>query len=164
MSSVAKQNGKDKPNIHVIAKNRAARHEYFIDETFEAGLVLTGTEVKSLRERSCQITDAFCLIRGREAWLHGVHIHPYSHGTVWNVDPDRKRKLLLHKNQIDYLDRKLRLKGVALVPLMLYFDEHNRVKLQIGLCRGKKLYDKRDDMAKRDTDREIQRALKERSR
>ena len=124
----------------------------------------TGTEVKSLRERSCQITDAFCLIRGREAWLHGVHIHPYSHGTVWNVDPDRKRKLLLHKNQIDYLDRKLRLKGVALVPLMLYFDEHNRVKLQIGLCRGKKLYDKRDDMAKRDTDREIQRALKERSR
>ena len=164
MSSVAKQNGKDKPNIHVIAKNRAASHEYFIDETFEAGLVLTGTEVKSLRERSCQITDAFCLIRGREAWLHGVHIHPYSHGTVWNVDPDRKRKLLLHKNQIDYLDLKLRLKGVALVPLMLYFDEHNRVKLQIGLCRGKKLYDKRDDMAKRDTDREIQRALKERSR
>ena len=161
---MAKQNGKDKPNIHVIAKNRAASHEYFIDETFEAGLVLTGTEVKSLRERSCQITDAFCLIRGREAWLHGVHIHPYSHGTVWNVDPDRKRKLLLHKNQIDYLDRKLRLKGVALVPLMLYFDEHNRGKLQIGLCRGKKLYDKRDDMAKRDTDREIQRALKERSR
>ncbi|MCR4871039.1 MAG: SsrA-binding protein SmpB [Atopobiaceae bacterium] len=161
---MAKQNGKDKPNIHVIAKNRAASHEYFIDETFEAGLVLTGTEVKSLRERSCQITDAFCLIRGREAWLHGVHIHPYSHGTVWNVDPDRKRKLLLHKNQIDYLDRKLRLKGVALVPLMLYFDAHNRVKLQIGLCRGKKLYDKRDDMAKRDTDREIQRALKERSR
>ena len=161
---MAKQNGKDKPNIHVIAKNRAASHEYFIDETFEAGLVLTGTEVNSLRERSCQITDAFCLIRGREAWLHGVHIHPYSHGTVWNVDPDRKRKLLLHKNQIDYLDRKLRLKGVALVPLMLYFDEHNRIKLQIGLCRGKKLYDKRDDMAKRDTDREIQRALKERSR
>ena len=147
-----------------IAKNRSARHEYFIDETFEAGIVLTGTEVKSIRERACQITDAFCLIRGREAWLHGVHIHPYSHGTVWNVDPDRKRKLLLHKNQIDYLDRKLRLKGVALVPLMLYFDEHNRVKLQIGLCRGKKLYDKRDDMAKRDTDREIQRALKERSR
>ena len=147
-----------------IARNRSASHEYFIDETFDAGLVLQGSEVRSLRERACQITDAFCLIRGREAWLHGVHIHPYSHGTVWNVDPDRKRKLLLHKNQIDYLDRKLRLKGVALVPLMLYFDEHNRVKLQIGLCRGKKLYDKRDDMAKRDTDREIQRALKERSR
>ena len=159
---MAKQNGKDKPNIHVIAKNRAASHEYFIDETFEAGLVLTGTEVKSLRERSCQITDAFCLIRGREAWLHGVHIHPYSHGTVWNVDPDRKRKLLLHKNQIDYLDRKLRLKGVALVPLMLYFDEHNRVKLQIGLCRGKKLYDKREAIAKRDADRDMDRAVRRR--
>ena len=161
---MAKQNGKDKPNIHVIAKNRAASHEYFIDETFEAGLVLTGTEVKSLRERSCQITDAFCLIRGREAWLHGVHIHPYSHGTVWNVDPDRKRKLLLHKNQIDYLDRKLRLKGVALVPLMLYFDEHNRVKLLLGVGRGKKNYDKRADMAQRQVNRDIERALKERNR
>jgi SsrA-binding protein len=147
-----------------IARNRTARHDYEIEETFEAGIVLTGTEVKSLRERACQITDAFCLIRDREAWLHGVHIPPYSHGTVWNVDPDRKRKLLLHKRQIDYLDRKLRLKGVALVPLQLYFDEHNRVKLTIGLGRGKKLYDKRDDMAKRDVNREIQRALKERSR
>jgi len=161
---MAKASGKDKPSIHVIAKNRSAHHEYFIDETFEAGLVLTGTEVRSLRERACQITDAFCLIRGREAWLHGVHIHPYSHGTVWNVDPDRKRKLLLHKRQIDYLDRKLRLKGAALIPLQLYFDEHNRVKLTIGLGRGKKLYDKRDDMAKRDANREIQRALKERNR
>ena len=156
--------GKADPSIKVIAKNRSASFEYFIDETFEAGLVLTGTEVKSLRERACQITDAFCLVRAREAWLHGVHIHPYSHGTVWNVDPDRKRKLLLHKRQIDYLDRKLRLKGVALIPLKLYFDEHNRVKLTIGLARGKKLYDKRDDMATRDVNREIQRALKERNR
>lgn len=161
---MAQKDAKDGRNIKLIAKNRSARHEYFIDETFEAGLVLTGTEVRSLRERACQITDAFCLIRGREAWLHGVHIHPYSHGTVWNVDPDRKRKLLLHKRQIDYLDSKLRVKGVALIPLELFFDEHNRVKLTIGLGRGKKLYDKRDDMARRDTDREIQRALKERSR
>lgn len=119
-----------------------------MDETFEAGLALTGTEVKSLRERACQITDAFCLIRGQEAWLHGVHIHPYSNGGVWNVDPDRKRKLLLHRNQIDYLDGKLRQKGMALVPLELYFDERGRVKLAIGLCRGKKLYDKRADMAR----------------
>lgn len=161
---MAQKDAKDGRNIKLIAKNRSARHEYFIDETFEAGLVLTGTEVSSLRERACQITDAFCLIRSREAWLHGVHIHPYSHGTVWNVDPDRKRKLLLHKRQIDYLDSKLRVKGVALIPLELFFDEHNRVKLTIGLGRGKKLYDKRDDMARRDTDREIQRALKERSR
>ena len=161
---MAQKDAKDGRNIKLIAKNRSARHEYFIDETFEAGLVLTGTEVRSLRERACQITDAFCLIRSREAWLHGVHIHPYSHGTVWNVDPDRKRKLLLHKRQIDYLDSKLRVKGVALIPLELFFDEHNRVKLTIGLGRGKKLYDKRDDMARQDTDREIQRALKERSR
>lgn len=147
-----------------IAKNRSARHEYFIDETFEAGIELRGTEVRSLRERACQITDSFCLIRGREAWLHGVHIHPYSHGNVWNVDPDRKRRLLLHRRQIDYLDAKLRSKGAALVPLELFFNEQNRVKLIIGLGRGKKLYDKRADMAKRDSDREIRRALKERNR
>ena len=154
-----------KPAKRTIAKNRSARHEYFIEETFEAGIELTGTEVKSLRERACQLTDAFCLIRGREAWLHGVHIHPYSNGGVWNVvDPDRKRRLLLHRRQIDYLDAKLRQKGLALVPLEIYFDEHNRVKLAIGLARGKKLYDKRADMARRDSDREIARALKERNR
>ena len=147
-----------------IAKNRSARHEYFIDETYEAGIELRGTEVRSLRERAAQITDAFCLIRAGQCWLHGVHIHPYSNGGVWNVDPDRKRRLLLHRHQIDYLDRKLRTKGTALVPLELYFDDHNRVKLVIGLGRGKKLYDKRQDMAKRDVDREIQRALKERNR
>lgn len=161
VAKAAKQAG---PGKRTIAKNRSARHEYFVEETFEAGIELTGTEVKSLRERACQITDAFCLIRGREAWLHGVHIHPYSNGGVWNVDPDRKRRLLLHRRQIDYLDGKLRQKGLALVPLEIYFDEHNRVKLAIGLARGKKLYDKRDDMARRDSDREIARALKERSR
>ena len=161
---MAKASGKDKPNIHVISKNRSAHHEYFIDETFEAGIVLTGTEVKSIRERACQITDAFVLIRGREAWLHGVHIHPYSHGTVWNADPDRKRKLLLHRRQIDSLDGRLRTKGLALVPLEMYFDEHNRVKLQIGVGRGKKSYDKRADMAQKQVNRDIQRALKERRR
>ena len=153
-----------KPAKKTIAKNRSAHHEYFIDETFEAGIELTGTEVKSLRERACQLTDAFCLIRGREAWLHGVHIHPYSNGGVWNVDPDRKRRLLLHRRQIDYLDAKLRQKGLALVPLEIYFDERSRVKLAIGLARGKKLYDKRADMARRDSDREIARALKELNR
>ena len=146
-----------------IAKNRSARYEYFIEETFEAGLVLRGTEVRSLRERACQITDSFCLIRDGQCWLHGVHIHPYSHGNVWNVGPNRKRRLLLHRRQIDYLDGKLRAKGTALVPLELYFDENNRVKLLIGLGVGKKLYDKRADMAKRDADREITRALKQRN-
>lgn len=148
----------------LIARNRSARHEYFVDETFEAGVELRGTEVRSLRERACQITDAFCLIRGGQCWLHGVHLHPYSHGNIWNVDPDRKRRLLLHRRQIDYLDGKLRAKGMALIPLELYFNEQNRVKLLIGLCRGKKLYDKRADMARRDVDREIRRAIKEKNR
>ncbi|MEY8437327.1 SsrA-binding protein SmpB [Atopobiaceae bacterium 24-176] len=164
MAPAAKGGKKRGPSIKVIAKNRTARHEYFIDETFEAGIVLTGSEVKSLRERAAQITDAFVLVRGGEAWLHGMHIQPYSHTGAWGQDPDRKRKLLLHRRQIDYLAGKLKVKGVALVPLELYFDEHNRVKLRIGLARGKKLYDKRADMAKRDSDREIARALKERNR
>lgn len=154
----------DKRERKSIARNRSARHEYEILETFECGVVLTGTEVKSLRDRGAQITDAFCLVRGHEVWLHGVHIYPYSNGGVWNVDPDRKRKLLLHRSQITYLDSKLRQKGLALIPLDLLFDTHNRVKLVIGLARGKKLYDKRADAARRDSDREIQRALKERSR
>ena len=158
--------GKKKPerDIKVIAKNRTAWHDFFIDETFEAGLVLTGTEVRSLRERNCQITDAFVLVRSGEAWLHGVHILPFSHGTIFNGNPDRKRKLLLHKRQIEYLNSKVTQQGCAIVALQLYYDEHNRVKLEIGLARGKKLYDKRADMAKRDSDREIRRALKERSR
>lgn len=151
------------PKIKEIAKNRTAQHEYFIEETLEAGIVLTGTEVRSLRERNCQITDAFVLLRGGEAWLHGVHILPFSHGTIFNGDPDRKRKLLLHKRQIEYLQSKVAQQGMAVVALKMYFDEHNRVKLTIGLARGKKTYDKRADMAKRDLDREIQRALKSRT-
>lgn len=153
-----------KKKAKTIARNRTAEHDYEITEVLEAGLVLTGTEVKSLRERACQITDAFCIIRRGEVWLVGAHIHPYSNGGVWNVDPDRRRKLLLHRRQIDSLDGRLRTKGLALVPLEMYFDEHNRVKLMLGVGRGKKLYDKRHDMAKRQSDRDIQRALKERSR
>lgn len=152
------------PTIKVIAKNKTAGRDFFIDETFEAGLVLTGTEVRSLREHNCQITDAFVLIRGGEAWLHGVHILPFSHGNIANVNPDRKRKLLLHRRQIDYLASKVQQQGCALAALQMYFDEHNRVKVEIGLARGKKLYDKRADMAKRDANREIERALKERNR
>ncbi|MBE6469344.1 MAG: SsrA-binding protein SmpB [Coriobacteriaceae bacterium] len=148
----------------LIAKNRSARHEYFIEESFECGIELAGTEVRSLRERASQITDTFALIRDRECWLIGMHIHPYSNGGVWNRDPDRRRRLLLHRKEIDYLDGKLRTKGYALVPLELYFNEDGRVKLSLGLGRGKKLYDKREDMAKRDMQREIDRALKERSR
>lgn len=118
----------------LIAKNRSAHHEYFIDETFECGVELAGTEVRSLRERACQITDSFALIRNGECWLHNVHIHPYSNGSIFNRDPDRRRKLLLHRKQIDYLDGKLRTRGVALVPLELYFNEDGRVKLLLGLA------------------------------
>ena len=147
-----------------IAKNRRAFHDYEVVETFEAGVELSGTEVRSLRENNCQLTDCFALVRNGEVWMHNVHITPFSHGNINNPNPDRKRKLLLHRKQIDYLDGKLRTKGMALVPLEMYFDEHNRVKLVIGLARGKKLYDKRADMAKRDVDREIARTLKERNR
>ena len=159
-----RQSGKTvlgKKGKKTISRNRVAHHDYEILDTYEAGIELTGTEVKSLRERASQITDSFCIIRGGEVWLVGMHIHPYSNGGVWNVDPDRRRKLLLHRRQIDSLDQRLRTKGLALVPLEMYFDEHNRVKLTIGLARGKKLYDKRADMAKRDAQREIARAVKE---
>ncbi|WP_068540135.1 SsrA-binding protein SmpB [Olegusella massiliensis] len=154
----------NKRNIKLISRNRSARHEYEIEETWEVGIELTGTEVRSLRERACQISDSYCIVRNGQLWLVGVHIHPFSHGTVWNVDPDRRRRLLMHKRQINYLDEKLRIRGMAIVPLQLYFDEHNRAKLQIGLARGKKLYDKRHDLAQRQSEREMQRALKERSR
>lgn len=160
----AKPGSHQKPGKKTIAKNRSARHEYFIDETYECGIELSGTEVKSLRERACQITDTFALIRGGECWLVGVHIHPYANGGVWNRDPDRRRRLLLHRKEIDFLDGKLRNRGYALVPLELYFNEDGRVKLLLGLGRGKKLYDKREDMAKRDVQREIERAMKQRSR
>jgi|GEM_PF-142638 len=140
----------------LISKNRSAHHEYFIDETFECGIELSGTEVKSIRERACQITDTFALIRGGECWLVGLHIHPYSHGGVWNRDPDRRRRLLLHRKEIDFLDGKLRNRGYALVPLELYFNTDGRVKLLLGLGRGKKLYDKRDTIAKNDMRRQAE--------
>ena len=113
---------KGEREVKEIARNRTASHDYFIEETIEAGLVLTGTEVWSLRERNCQITDAFVLIRGGEAWLHGVHILPFSHGNIANGDPDRKRKLLLHKRQIEYLTSKTQQQGMAIVALRMYFD------------------------------------------
>ena len=148
----------------VIAKNRRALHEYEIVETYEAGLVLTGPEVRSLRENNCQLTDCYAVIRGGEVWLLNVHIRPYSNGTIFNVDPDRKRKLLLHKKQIRALSRAVSERGMTLVPLSMYFKENSLVKVELAVARGKKLHDKRESMAKRDTNREIQRALKQRSR
>ena len=147
-----------------IAKNRKAFHEYEILETFECGVVLTGTEVCSLRENNCQLTDCFALIRRGEVWLHGLHIAPYSHGNIANPDPDRKRKLLLHRNQIRYLEGKVNEKGMALVPISMYFAVNGLVKLELAVARGKKLYDKRESIAKRDAQRDIDRAMKQRYR
>ena len=148
----------------LIAKNKRALHEYEILETYEAGIQLTGSEVRSLRENNCQLTDCFALIRKGEVWLHNVHIAPYRNGTIFNGDPDRKRKLLLHRNEIRVLEQKTQQRGLTLVPVSMYFSENSLVKVELALARGKKLHDKRESMAKRDMQREIDRALKERSR
>ena len=147
-----------------IARNRRAFHDYDILETFEAGMVLTGTEVRSLRDNNCQLTECFVIIRKNEAWAVGIHISPYRNGGYSNVDPDRNRKLLLHKKQIRYLLAKTREKGMSIVPLEMYFDKNGRVKVEIGLAKGRKLHDKRDAMAKRDAKREAERALKAHNR
>ena len=154
---------KEKPKIRVVAKNRRAFFDYEILETFEAGLVLSGTEVRSLREGGGQLTDTFALVRKGEAWLHGLHIKPFSHGNRANQDPDRVRKLLLHKKQIRYLGDKAAQTGLALVPLKLYFNADERIKVELGLGKGKKQYDKRQSMAARDSKIEIDRALKART-
>ena len=148
----------------LIAKNRRALHEYEILETYEAGIVLSGTEVRSLRDNNCQLTDCYALIRGGEGWLHNVHISPYRNGGWDNPDPDRKRKLLLHRREIRALEQKTREKGFALVPLSMYFSENSLVKVELALARGKKLYDKRQPIAKRDATRDIERAMKQRYR
>ena len=148
----------------LIAKNRRAFHDYEMIETFEAGIELTGTEVRSLRDNNCQLTDCFALVRPGEVWLSNVHIAPFAQGNFSNVDPDRRRKLLLHKRQIRYLEAKVAEKGLAIVPLKMYFSPNGLVKVEIALARGKKTYDKRASMKERDSKREIDRALKERSR
>lgn len=149
---------------NIIAKNRHAFHDYEILEKFEAGIELVGCEVRSLRENNAQITDAFALVRRGEAWLSNLHIPPYKNGNINNVDSDRRRKLLLHKKEIRYLQQKTEEKGLTIVPLNIYFDKNGRVKVQIALARGKKLHDKRHSMKERDINREIQRELKWRSR
>ena len=153
-----------KPTKVLLAENRRARHEYEILKKFEAGIVLTGTEVRSLRENNCQLTDAFALIRKGEVWIHNLHIAPFSNGGIFNHEPERKRKLLLHKKEIRELERAVAQRGMALVPLQIYFDANNHVKVLLSIARGKKLHDKRQAMAQRDAKREIDRALKTRNR
>ncbi len=145
----------------VIASNRRARHEYTIEDTVEAGLVLTGTEVKSLRAGRATITDGFGQINDSEAWLHGIHIPEYTQGTWTNHEPRRTRKLLLHRKEIDKLASSIRERGLTLVPLSLYFWD-GKVKIELGLARGKRTYDKRHDLAKRDAAREVERELRRR--
>lgn len=147
-----------------ISTNKKAFHDYFIEERFEAGIELTGTEVKSLRENNASLRESFASIRKGEVWLHNVHISPYSHGNRSNVQSDRPRRLLLHKKEIRYLLGKLKEKGFTLVPLRMYFTTSNLAKVELGLARGKKLYDKRATIAERDAKRDAERALRDRQR
>ncbi|MGH3300110.1 MAG: SsrA-binding protein SmpB [Streptosporangiaceae bacterium] len=145
----------------IIASNRRARHDYTIEDTVEAGLVLTGTEVKSLRAGRATLADGFGQIADGEAWLHGVHIPQYTQGTWTNHEPRRIRKLLLHRKEIDKLASSVNERGLTLIPLSLYFSD-GKVKIELGLGRGKRSYDKRQDLAKRDAAREVERALRRR--
>src|SRR6478672_5398592 len=146
--------------VKVIAENRKARHEYHLLERYEAGLVLTGTEVKSMRDGGATLQQAYADIRNGEAWLIGAHIAEYGQGNVNNHEPDRDRKLLLHKKEIDSMIGKVRERGFTIVPTRMYF-KNGRAKIEIALARGKDTHDKRRDISKRDADRQIQRALKE---
>ncbi len=145
----------------IIASNRRARHDYTIEDTVEAGLVLTGTEVKSLRAGRATLTDGFGQITDSEAWLHGVHIPEYTQGTWTNHEPRRTRKLLLHRREIDRLASSIHERGLTLIPLSMYFKD-GKVKIELGLARGKRTYDKRQDLAKRDAAREVERELRRR--
>lgn len=142
-----------------LATNRKARHDYFIDKVYEVGIVLKGTEVKSIRKGSVNLKDSYATVKDGEVFVEGMHISPFEQGNIFNVDPLRKRKLLLHKSEIRKIEREISQKGYTLVPLSLYLVK-GRVKMELGLARGKKLYDKRDTLAKRDSDMRIRQALR----
>ena len=145
-----------------IASNRKAYHDYFVEDKYEAGIELFGTEVKSIRQGNVNLKDSFCIVKDGEMVVHGMHVSPYEKGNIFNRDPLRPRRLLMHKREILRLYAKVKQDGYALVPLSLYF-KGPRIKVEVGLCRGKKLYDKRDAAAARDAKREMDRARKERS-
>ena len=151
----SRQNGDTmaKESMKLVANNKKAYHDYFVDEKYEAGLVLHGTEVKSLRMGKCSIKESFIRIEDGEVFVYGMHISPYEMGNIFNKDPLRPKKLLMHKAEIHKLLGKIKEKGFTLVPLQVYFKD-GRAKIEIGLCRGKKLYDKRQDIAKKDQRRE----------
>ena len=147
------------PGTKQIASNRKAFHEYFVLERYEAGIELFGTEVKSIRAGTVNLKDSFCTIKNGEIFVRGMHISPYEQGNIFNRDPMRPRKLLMHKREILKLNAKVMQDGAALIPLSVYFKD-SRVKVEVGLCKGKKLYDKRESEAKRQADRDIDRTLK----
>ena len=153
----------DSEKIKNIAQNKKARHDYFVEESFEAGIELVGTEVKSLRGGGVNLKDSWCEIKDGELFVRQMHISPYEQGNIFNREPMRPRKLLMHKREIARLAGLVATKGLTLIPLSIYF-KGSRVKLQLGVCKGKKLYDKREDMQKRDAKREIERTMKERTR
>lgn len=144
----------------IVAVNRKARHEYHIIDTFEAGIALTGTEVKSLRAGQASLQDSYARVEDAQLFLYSLHISPFEKGNRFNHDPKRTRKLLMHKREIVHLLGYVREKGLTLIPLRLYFNEQGRIKVELALARGKKIYDKREDLARRDAKREIERAVK----
>ena len=152
----------EKPTFKTIVQNKKARHDYFIEETFEAGIELFGTEVKSVRQGSVNLKDSYCVVDKGELFVKGMHISPYEKGNIFNREPLRDRRLLMHKREIQRLFGAVKREGCTLVPLSLYF-KGSRIKVQIALAKGKHLYDKREDLARKDAEREMSRTVKERN-
>lgn len=151
----------DKSGIKIAAQNRKAHHDYFVEDRMEAGIELFGTEVKSIRQGTLNLKDSFAVAKDGEVYVHHMHISPYEQGNIFNKDPDRPKRLLLHKREIMKLSQLQQREGLALVPLSVYF-KNSRVKVELGICKGKKNYDKRQSMAEKDAKREMDRAVKER--
>ena len=165
MSSSAEKGGLSVPKesgVKEVCKNRKAFHDYFIEERYEAGVELFGTEVKSIRQGSINLKDSFCSVKDGELFAYGVHISPYEKGNIFNRDPMRPKRLLMHKKEIRRMASRIQEDGLTVIPLSCYFKD-SRVKLELGLARGKKLYDKREDAAVRDAKRQIDRAMKSRN-
>ncbi len=148
--------------VKIVVQNRRARHDYFIQETWEAGIELRGTEVKSLRMGKCNLKDSFAQVKNGEMLVQGMHISPYENGNIFNTDPMRPKRLLMHKAEIRKAQQSVMQQGLALIPLSVYLKD-GRMKMELALCKGKKLYDKRDDMARRDAKRDIERTMAGRS-
>ena len=149
----------EKKGIKIAAANRKAYHDYFVEDKYEAGIELFGTDVKSIRKGTLNLKDSYCVVKNGEIYVHSLHISPYEQGNIFNKDPDRPKRLLMHKREINRLHALVKQDGYTLVPLSVYFKD-SRVKVEVGLCKGKKNYDKRDAIAKRDAAREIDRTMK----